>query len=66
MAGLATSLGMGGRRAGPCIFAVRVAAEPWLNAGAGDPGAAELWRGLAVYRRAVALAAVVLAVVAVV
>lgn len=63
-AAMAGALGV--RLSGPRIYADRVAAEPWLNAGAGDPGAAELWRGLAVYRRAVALAAVVLAVVAVV
>ncbi len=63
-AAMAGALGV--RLSGPRIYADQVAAEPWLNAGAGDPGAAELWRGLAVYRRAVALAAVVLAVVAVV
>ena len=57
---------LGVRLSGPRIYADRVAAEPWLNAGAGDPGAGELRRGLSVYRLAVGLAAVVLAVVALV
>ena len=57
---------LGVRLSGPRVYADRVAAEPWLIAGAFDPGGAELWRGLAVYRRAVGLAAVVLAVVALV
>lgn len=57
---------LGVRLSGPRIYADRVAAEPWLNAGAADPGGAELRRGLAVYRRAVALAAAVFAVVALV
>lgn len=63
-AAMAGALGV--RLSGPRTYADRVAEEPWLNAGAADPGGAELRRGLAVYRRAVALAAVVLAVVALV
>ena len=63
-AAMAGALGV--RLSGPRVYADRVAEEPWLNAGAPDPGAAELRRGLAVYRRAVALAAVVLAIVVVV
>ncbi|KEO60725.1 adenosylcobinamide-phosphate synthase CbiB [Thioclava indica] len=54
------------RLSGPRIYGDRVAAEPWLNAAARDPGAADLIRGLALYRRAMGLGALGLALVALV
>ncbi|TJZ93884.1 cobalamin biosynthesis protein CobD [Paracoccus gahaiensis] len=47
---------LGCRLSGPRVYADRVAEEPWLNAGAPDPQAADLARGIALTRRAVALA----------
>lgn len=49
------------RLSGPRVYADRVAAEPWLNGGAPDPGAADLERGVRVYRRAMGLVAAGLA-----
>ncbi len=51
-AALAGALGL--RLSGPRIYGDRVADEPWLNAGAPDPGACDIGRGLALYRRAMA------------
>ncbi|QBX34506.1 cobalamin biosynthesis protein CobD [Paracoccus liaowanqingii] len=48
------------RLSGPRVYADRVADEPWLNADAPDPQAADLARGIALIRRAVALAGVAL------
>lgn len=48
------------RLSGPRIYADRTANEPWLNASAPDPTPADLARGLALYRRAMVLAAVLL------
>ena len=42
------------RLSGPRVYADRVADEPWLNGTAPDPVPADLARGLALYRRAMA------------
>ncbi|GAA0294935.1 adenosylcobinamide-phosphate synthase CbiB [Rhodovulum strictum] len=63
-AAMAGALGV--RLSGPRIYGDRVADEPWLNAGAPDPGAQALRSGLALYLRAMALLAGVLAVLALV
>ena len=52
-AAMAGALGV--RLSGPRVYADRVADEPWLNAGAPDPDAAALGRGLALYVRAMVL-----------
>lgn len=57
-AAMAGALGI--RLSGPRLYADRVADEPWLNAGARDPGADDLDAALRIYRRAVALFGVVL------
>lgn len=44
--------GLGIRLSGPRIYADGVANEPWVNGTAPDPGAQDLHRGLALYRRA--------------
>lgn len=62
-AALAGALGV--RLAGPRVYGGRLSHEPWLNSGARDPSAQDLWRGLAIYRRALALGAVLLLGVAV-
>ena len=49
------------RLSGPRVYGDRISAEPWINAAARDPEAADLGRALAVYRRAMALAALLLA-----
>ncbi len=49
-AALAGALGI--RLSGPRVYADRVAEEPWVNGSAPDPGAGEMERGLALYRRA--------------
>jgi len=54
-AALAGALGV--RLSGPRIYGDRVAEEPWLNADAPDPGAVDLVRGLAFYRRVMLWAA---------
>ncbi|MEE4120322.1 MAG: adenosylcobinamide-phosphate synthase CbiB [Paracoccaceae bacterium] len=51
---------LGARLSGPRVYADRVADEPWLNAGAPDPAPGDVRRGLAVYVRAMALAAAAL------
>ncbi|REF70299.1 MULTISPECIES: adenosylcobinamide-phosphate synthase CbiB [Paracoccus] len=43
------------RLSGPRRYHGVESLEPWLNTGARDPGAADLLRGLALYRRAMAL-----------
>ena len=53
------------RLSGPRVYDNRVSHEPWVNAGAADPGAADVARGLAVYLRAMMLLAAVLAILAV-
>ncbi len=61
-AAMAGALGV--RLSGPRVYADRVADEPWLNAAARDPDAADLARGLALYGRAMALMAGLLALLA--
>ncbi len=51
-AAMAGALGL--RLSGPRIYADRIADEPWLNPDAPDPTPADLGRGLALYRRAMA------------
>ncbi|ADE85798.1 adenosylcobinamide-phosphate synthase CbiB [Rhodobacter capsulatus] len=53
------------RLSGPRIYADRVANEPWLNGTAPDPRPADLARGLALYRRAMAGMTLVIGLVAV-
>ena len=57
-AAMAGALGV--RLSGPRAYGSRVSDEPWLNAGAPDPGPADLGRALAIYRRAVMLAGAML------
>ena len=58
----AMAAGLGVRLSGPRVYEGRVADEPWVNAGAPDPSAADLQRGLALYVRAMfVLAAALLA-----
>ncbi len=57
-AAMAGALGV--RLSGPRFYADRVADEPWLNADADDPKPGDLCRGLAIYVRAMALAAAAL------
>lgn len=59
-AAMAGALGV--RLSGPRVYADRVADEPWLNGAAPDPGPADLGRALALYLRAMGLAAGLLAV----
>lgn len=61
-AALAGALGI--RLSGPRVYHGRIAAEPWVNAGAPDPGAGDLWRALALYARAVALSGGILLLLA--
>ncbi|MCR8549007.1 adenosylcobinamide-phosphate synthase CbiB [Salipiger sp. P9] len=48
------------RLSGPRAYGDRVSEEPWVNGGAPDPGPQTLWRGLALYRRTMALCALIL------
>ena len=59
-AAMAGALGV--RLSGPRSYHGRLAPEPWLNAEAPDPGPAELARGLLLYRRAIGLLGLGLAV----
>ena len=52
------------RLSGPRIYGDQTADEPWLNATAPDAGASALYRGLALYVRAMVLLVVILALVA--
>ena len=61
-AAMAGALGI--RLSGPRIYHGSVTNEPWLNAGARDPLAADIGEGLAVYRRAMLLLAGLLAILA--
>lgn len=53
--------GLGLRLSGPRVYGTHVAPEPWVNAGARDPGPGDLRRGLSLYARAMAAIALVLA-----
>ncbi len=55
--------GLGVRLSGPRIYGERVADEPWLNGAAADPGPEDLFRGLALYIRAMVLCGAVLVAV---
>jgi len=61
-AAMAGALGV--RLSGPRVYHDRVADEPWINGAAPDPSAADLGRGLALYRRMVGLVALLLALAA--
>ncbi|WP_225711746.1 adenosylcobinamide-phosphate synthase CbiB [Bradyrhizobium semiaridum] len=63
-AAMAGALGV--RLSGPRVYHGSTADEPWLNAGARDPDAADIGRGLKLYRRAMLLLAALLALLAVV
>lgn len=52
------------RLSGPRVYHDRIAEEPWLNAAAADPTPESLWRGLALYRRAMFLLAALLGLLA--
>jgi adenosylcobinamide-phosphate synthase len=58
--------GLGVRLSGPRAYGDTVADEPWVNDGAPDPGPGDIRRALALFRRAVILLALGLAVAAVV
>ncbi|AHY51817.1 adenosylcobinamide-phosphate synthase CbiB [Bradyrhizobium japonicum] len=62
-AAMAGALGV--RLSGPRIYHGSVTNEPWLNEGARDPLAADISRGLTIYRRAMLLLAGMLAILAV-
>ncbi|WP_221794029.1 adenosylcobinamide-phosphate synthase CbiB [Aquisediminimonas sediminicola] len=53
------------RLSGPRIYADKVSDEPWLNGEARDPGAVDIDLGLILYRRAMMLAASVMALLAI-
>ena len=61
-AAMAAALGV--RLSGPRVYGDRIAEEPWVNAEAADPTAADLLRGLALYRRAMVLMAAILGLLA--
>lgn len=61
-AAMAGALGI--RLSGPRVYGDRVAPEPWLNGTAPDPGPQDLARGLGLYRRAMAIAAGLIALIA--
>jgi adenosylcobinamide-phosphate synthase len=61
-AAMAGALGV--RLSGPRIYHGSVAEEPWLNAEARDPSAADIAQGLQLYRRAMMLLAGVLVILA--
>lgn len=63
-AAMAGALGV--RLSGPRIYHGSSADEPWLNEGARDPDAADISRGLKLYRRAMLLLAVIFALLAIV
>lgn len=62
-AAMAGALGV--RVSGPRLYGDRVAQEPYVNAGAPDPGAQDIRRGLALYIRAMAALAGVFVLLAV-
>jgi adenosylcobinamide-phosphate synthase len=51
------------RLSGPRVYANHTANEPWVNAAAPDPTAADLTRGLALYRRAMLALGAILALI---
>ncbi len=53
--------GLGIRLSGPRLYGSRIAPEPWVNDGAPDPTAVDIERALALYRRAMLLWALLLA-----
>jgi adenosylcobinamide-phosphate synthase len=61
-AAMAGALGV--RLSGPRVYGDRPADEPWLNAGAPDPTAADIARGLVLYRRTLLLTGASLAALA--
>ena len=61
-AAMAGALGL--RLSGPRIYGNEAAHEPWINPGGRDPGADDIFRGLALYRRMLLLAASALAIAA--
>jgi adenosylcobinamide-phosphate synthase len=61
-AAMAGALGL--RLSGPRVYGDRVADEPWVNAPGHDPGAADLGRALALYRRAMIGLGVAMAILA--
>ena len=61
-AAMAGALGV--RLSGPRIYHGSITNEPWLNEGARDPLAADISRGLTIYRRAMLLLAGILAILA--
>ncbi|MFV0300038.1 MAG: adenosylcobinamide-phosphate synthase CbiB [Paracoccus sp. (in: a-proteobacteria)] len=58
-AAMAGALGI--RLSGPRQYGERVAMEPWLNGAAPDPGPTDIARGLRLYRRTLAVTALLLA-----
>ncbi|MEO0882632.1 MAG: adenosylcobinamide-phosphate synthase CbiB [Pseudomonadota bacterium] len=56
--------GLGIRLSGPRSYGGETSEEPWLNAGAPDPTGQDMFAGLALYRRAMALSALLLIVLA--
>ena len=56
---------LGCRLSGPRVYGAGVADERWLNGAAPDPAPADIARGLAIYRRALALVALALGAAAV-
>ena len=61
-AAMAGALGV--RLSGPRVYHDRLADEPWLNEGARDPLAADIERGLKLYRRTMLLTTAVLVILA--
>ena len=59
-AAMAAALGV--RLSGPRAYADRIADEPWVNGTAPDPQPGDIRRGLGVFRNAIGLAAVLLAI----
>jgi len=59
---LAGALGI--RLSGPRLYGSHIADEPWLNATAPDPAPQDMSRGLALYRRTIALCALALGLLA--
>lgn len=54
------------RLSGPRSYGNHITAEPWLNEGAPDPTADDLKRGIALYRRAVGIGAILLLIAAII
>ena len=52
---------LGIRLSGPRTYGAATSEEPWLNADAGDPDAADIRRALALYKRVVVATALLLA-----